>query len=75
MGFKLRDIAATAGRYVRQAARMAGRGALAALAYLLDAIDWALTWIATGCMAVADLAEDAAVRLRRCRPGSSSPCS
>lgn len=27
MGFKLRDIAATAGRYVRQAARMAGRGA------------------------------------------------
>lgn len=31
MGFKLRDIAATAGRYVRQAARMAGRGALAAL--------------------------------------------
>jgi len=65
MTFPLRDIAAASGRYARRAAQMAGRGALAALAYLLDAIDWALTWIATGCMAVADLAEDAAVRLRR----------
>lgn len=34
-------------------------------AYLFAGIDWALTWIATGCMAVADLAEDVAVRLRR----------
>lgn len=65
MTFPLRDIAAASGRYVRQAARMAGRGALAALAYLLDAIDWALTWIATGCVWLADTAEDAATRLRQ----------
>lgn len=58
-------IAAAAGRYARQAARMAGQGALAGLAYLLDAIDWAFTWIAAGCVWLADLAEDAATRLRQ----------
>lgn len=65
MGFKLRDIAATAGRYARQAARMTGRGAIAGLAYGLDAIDWTFTRLATGCVWLADTAEDAAVRLRR----------
>ncbi len=58
-------IAATAGHHARQAARMAGQGALAGLAYLLDAIDWAFTWIATGCVWLAGTAEDAAERLRR----------
>lgn len=34
-------------------------------AYLCAGIDWLFQAIATGCMVVADLAEDAAVRLRR----------
>lgn len=34
-------------------------------AYLFAGIDWLFQAIATGCTAVADLAEDAAVRLRR----------
>lgn len=34
-------------------------------AYLCAGIDWLCQAIATGCMAIADLAEDAKVRLRR----------
>ncbi len=34
-------------------------------AYLFAGIDWLFTAIASGCMVVADLAEEAAVRLRR----------
>jgi hypothetical protein len=34
-------------------------------AYLFAGIDWLFQAIATGCMAIADFAEDAKVRLRR----------
>lgn len=54
MSSKLRTITAAAWRGTKQG-----------LAYALAGIDWFFTAIATGCMAVADLAEDAAVRMRR----------